>query len=232
MELPVIQPDSEHGNEMFIVRVAEESDACYAQEICDEMEASAKVRGTGIAKRKPEYIIEKMREGKAVIATTTDGRFAGFCYIETWSGKEFVANSGLIVAPPFRHVGLAKRIKRRIFELSREKYPNAKIFGITTSQAVMKINTELGYVPVHFSELTQDDTFWEGCNSCPNVDILKRTQRKMCLCTGMLFDPNDPHPIVERVAEHLSPELAAQLLGEVPTNAESSDSQVVDKMQK
>lgn len=216
-ELPILQPE-----DRFTVGVASDEHIGFAEEICAEMEASAKVRGTGIAKRKPEYIVSKMHEGKAVIALTTDGRFAGFCYIETWSGKEFVANSGLIVAPEFRKDGLAKRIKQRIFELSREKYPDAKIFGITTSHAVMKINTELGYVPAPFSELTQDDTFWNGCSSCPNYDILSRTQRKMCLCTGMLFDPNDPHPIVERVAEHLTPELAAQLLnGDIPESVSS-----------
>lgn len=214
LPLPVLQL----ADDRFRVQVASEEHTRFAEEICAEMEASAKVRGTGIAKRKPEYIINKMHEGKAVIALTDDNRFAGFCYIETWSGKEFVANSGLIVVPEFRKDGLAKRIKQRIFELSREKFPDAKIFGITTSHAVMKINTELGYVPAPFSELTQDETFWNGCSSCPNYDILSRTQRKMCLCTGMLFDPNDPHPIVERVAEHLSPEIAAQLL-----NGESLD---------
>jgi GNAT superfamily N-acetyltransferase len=191
VELPVVEP----GDRVFTVSVANEAHSRYAAEICAEMEASAKVRGTGIAKRKPEYIEQKMREGKAVIALASDGRFAGFCYIETWSGKKFVANSGLIVAPEFRKDGLAKRLKRRVFELSRELYPEAKIFGITTSHAVMKINTELGYVPVPFSEITNDDTFWSGCSSCPNFDILTRTERKMCLCTGMLYDPNDPRTV-------------------------------------
>jgi hypothetical protein len=65
------------------------------------MESSAKVRGTGIAKRNPEYITQKMEEGKAVIALTKDGTWVGFCYIETWEG-EYVANSGLIVSPDFR----------------------------------------------------------------------------------------------------------------------------------
>jgi GNAT superfamily N-acetyltransferase len=219
--LPVILTPLAQASDRFTVQVASDEHTRFAEVICAEMEASAKVRGTGIAKRKPDYIITKMHEGKAVIALTDDGRFAGFCYIETWSGKEFVANSGLIVVPEFRKDGLAKRIKQRIFELSREKFPDAKIFGITTSHAVMKINTELGYVPAPFSELTQDETFWNGCSSCPNYDILSRTQRKMCLCTGMLFDPNDPHPIVERVAEHLSPEIAAQLLSGEVLNGEA-----------
>lgn len=154
------------------------------------MAESAKARGTGIAKRSPEYIIEKMKEGKAVIALTTEGAWAGFCYIETWEG-EYVANSGLIVAPPFRKGGLAKAIKKRIFELSRTKYPDAKIFGLTTGLAVMKINSELGYEPVTYSELTQDEAFWAGCKSCVNYEILMSKERKNCMCTAMLYDPKD-----------------------------------------
>lgn len=209
VELPVVEPPQP----TFTVTVATEEHCKFAEAICAEMEASAKVRGTGIAKRKPEYIEQKMRDGKAVIALTNAGseggentggvRFVGFCYIETWSGKKFVANSGLIVAPEFRKYGLATRLKRRVFELSRELYPDAKIFGITTSHAVMKINTELGYVPVPFSELTDDDTFWNGCSSCPNYDILSRTQRKMCLCTGMLYDPADPRKVDEEFLAQL-----------------------------
>jgi hypothetical protein len=204
IETTIIQTSSH--NRTFTVTIAGEEHTRFANEICREMESSAKVRGTGIAKRKPEYIMQKMRDGKAVIALTDEAdsgaepraepRFAGFCYIETWSGKAFVANSGLIVAPEFRKDGLATRIKHRVFELSRELYPGAKIFGITTSHAVMKINTELGYVPVPFSELTQDDTFWQGCSSCPNFDVLTRTERRMCLCTGMLFNPDEPHPAI------------------------------------
>jgi hypothetical protein len=130
-----------------------------------------------------------MREGKAVIALHQDGTWAGFCYIETWSHGEFVANSGLIVSPLFRKSGLAKAIKKRIFELSREKYPDAKLFGLTTGLAVMKINSELGYEPVTYSELTQDENFWKGCQSCVNYDILTMKERKNCLCTAMLYDP-------------------------------------------
>jgi hypothetical protein len=175
----------------FQILVANESHFSFAQIICDEMASSAKARGTGIAKRSPEYIQEKMREGKAVIAFNQDGIWAGFCYIETWSHGEYVANSGLIVAPPFRKGGLAKAIKKKIFELSRTKYPDAKIFGLTTGLAVMKINSELGYEPVTYSELTQDEAFWAGCKSCVNYDILMSKERKNCLCTGMLYDPKD-----------------------------------------
>lgn len=168
---------------------ATEEHCSYSEEICRVIEESAKQRGTGIARRKPEYIRSKMLEGKAVIALTDDGKFAGFCYIETWEHGRYVANSGLIVAPEFRKQHLARRIKRAIFDLSRSKYPDAKIFGITTSAAVLKLNSELGYRAAHFNELTTDDAFWKGCESCNNFDILQRTKRTMCLCTGMLYDP-------------------------------------------
>ncbi|MDC6388301.1 GNAT family N-acetyltransferase [Maribacter sp. PR1] len=167
--------------------VANESHFKYAQIICDTIGESAKVRGTGIAKRTPEYIQKKLSNGNAIIALDGE-KFAGFCYIEVWGHEKFVANSGLIVHPDYRGQGLAKTIKARIFELSREKFPNAKIFGITTGLAVMKINYELGYQPVTFSELTDDPEFWKGCQTCKNFDILTRTERKMCLCTGMLYD--------------------------------------------
>lgn len=175
----------------FVVQVAHEQHLHYAEQICQEMELSAKARGTGIAKRTPEYIRQKMLEGKAVIALTHTGDWAGFCYIETWSHGKYVANSGLIVSPPFRKSGLATLIKRKIFELSRSKYPEAKLFGLTTGLAVMKINSDLGYEPVTYSELTQDNDFWRGCQSCVNHDILISKERKNCLCTAMLFDPAD-----------------------------------------
>ncbi|WP_448698023.1 GNAT family N-acetyltransferase [Mucilaginibacter sp. AW1-3] len=173
----------------FDIQVATGQHVEYAQQICDEMAESAKARGTGIARRSPEYVADKMLEGKAVIALYKDGTWAGFCYIETWSHGDFVANSGLIVNPEFRKVGLAKAIKERVFELSRTKYPKAKIFGLTTGLAVMKINSDLGYEPVTYSELTQDENFWQGCKSCVNYDILMSKGRKNCMCTAMLFDP-------------------------------------------
>lgn len=177
--------------QIFNIYIATEKDFSYAEEICNEMEESAKARGTGIAKRSPDYIHTKMNEGKAVIATTTDGAWAGFCYIETWSHGEYVANSGLIVRPEFRKSGLAKMIKHKIFNLSKTQYPEAKIFGLTTGLAVMKINSELGYEPVTYSELTQDEAFWLGCKSCVNFDILMSKERKNCMCTAMLYDPKD-----------------------------------------
>jgi hypothetical protein len=176
----------------FVILVATPEHASYAQEIVEEMASSAKARGTGIAKRSPEYIVQKMEEGKAVIALTKAGEWVGFCYIETWSHGKFVANSGLIVRPEHRKSGVATAIKAKAFRLSRKKYPDAKIIGLTTSMAVMKINSELGYEPVPFSELPQDDDFWKGCSSCVNYDILTRTNRAHCLCTGMKYDPKEP----------------------------------------
>ena len=185
----------------IIVRIANSGDADYAETITREMEQSAKARGTGIAKRSIQYIIEKMIEGKAVIALTEDNTWVGFCYIEEWSHGEFVANSGLIVTPAFRKTGIAKQIKQKIFALSREKYPNSKIFGLTTGLAVMKINSDLGYEPVTYSELTQDETFWAGCKSCVNYDILMSKERKNCFCTAMLYDPAD-HYEPQETKEH------------------------------
>lgn len=169
------------------------------------MASSAKARGTGIAKRSPDYIEQKMEEGKAVIALTISGDWVGFCYIEAWEHNRFVANSGLIVSPEFRKTGVAKSIKKRVFELSREKYPDAKIFGLTTGLAVMKINSDLGYEPVTYSELTNDEQFWAGCKSCVNYDILMSKERKNCMCTAMLFDPADhfePEETKEEFKKH------------------------------
>ena len=170
------------------VLVASELHVPFVNIILETIAEAAKVRGTGIAKRNPDYVKAKILEGKAIIALH-NGEFAGFCYIESWGHDKYVANSGLIVVDKFRGNGLAKEIKKKAFELSRTKYPQAKIFGLTTGLAVMKINSELGYKPVTFSELTDDEAFWKGCQSCINYDILERTKRKHCLCTGMLYDP-------------------------------------------
>jgi len=185
----------------IIVRVAHSGDASFANAITDEMASSAKARGTGIAKRSPDYVAAKINEGKSVIAYTEDGTWVGFCYIEAWQHGQFVANSGLIVAPAFRKTGIAKKIKQTIFQLSREKYPNAKIFGLTTGLAVMKINSELGYEPVTYSELTDDEEFWAGCKSCVNYDILMSKDRKNCMCTAMLYEPKQEKEIKEVAAD-------------------------------
>ncbi len=182
--------------------IGNKNHAIYAEEICAEIEKSAKVRGTGIAKREPEYIRRKLENGNAIIALDGD-QFVGFCYIEIFEGKKYVSNSGLIVKDTYRQMGIAKQIKYRVFELAREKFPQARIFGITTSLAVMKINSELGYKPVTYSELTQDEEFWKGCQSCPNYDILMRNNKKMCLCTGMLAASK-----IEQINKELQDKLA------------------------
>ena len=160
----------------------------YAERICQLMYESALQRGTGIAKRSPEYVADKMRSGKAVVALDGDA-CVGFSYIESWGHGDYVATSGLIVDPDYRHQGLASRIKQKTFELARSRFPFAKIFSITTSLPVMKLNTHFGYLPVTFAELTTDDEFWEGCKGCVNYDILQRNGRKRCICTAMLYDP-------------------------------------------
>lgn len=185
--------------------VAKEEHIKYVPTILDTIAAAAKVRGTGIAKRSPEYIEQKMKEGKAIIALLDD-EFTGFCYIETWGNKQFVANSGLIVVEKFRGHGLAKRIKQMAFALCRTKFPDAKIFGLTSGAAVMKINTELGYKPVTFSQLTDDEAFWRGCQGCINYDVLTRTERKYCICTAMLYDPakNKDKVVIKNLIEKLN----------------------------
>lgn len=186
------------------VEVASDKHLIYVDEILKTIEEAAKVRGTGIAKRKPEYVAQKIKEAKAVIALQGE-KFAGFSYIETWEHKQYVTTSGLIVHPDFRGLGLAKRIKDLTFSLARTRWPHAKIFSLTSGAAVMTMNTQLGYKPVTFAELTSDESFWRGCDGCVNVDVLKRTDRKYCICTGMLFDPEEhlpakiPQEVLERI---------------------------------
>ena len=173
----------------FRIEVASEKHVHLAELICQTMEVSAKIRGTGIAKRCPEMLTKYMREGNAIIATHHSGKWAGFCYLALWENGLFVSSSGLIVASEFRAHGLAKQLKEKLIELSLKKYPAASIVGITTSIAVMKINTSLGFHATAFSELPKDEKFWSGCQSCVNHDILQRTGRRFCLCTSMRFDP-------------------------------------------
>lgn len=186
------------------VMVADESHVKYVDTILQTIADAAKVRGTGIAKRSPEYVATKMREAKAVIALEGE-RFAGFSYIETWGNKHYVTTSGLIVHPDYRGLGLAKRIKNLTFTLARVRWPHAKIFSLTSGSAVMTMNTQLGYHPVTFNDLTDDEAFWRGCQGCINHDVLERTGRKFCICTAMLFDPDEhlpakiPAAVMERI---------------------------------
>lgn len=182
-------------NDEIDVIVADESHEEYVDIILDTIEQAAKVRGTGIAKRSHEYVAQKMKEGKAIIALAGN-EFVGFMYIESWGNKQYVATSGLIVVDKYRHRGIAKRIKHAAFSLARLRWPKAKIFSLTSGSAVMKMNTELGYLPVTYADLTDDEAFWRGCSGCVNFDILNRTQRKYCICTAMLFDPSDPRTLM------------------------------------
>ena len=177
-------------DERIIVRLAIPADVVFADQIIHEMESSAIARGSGISKRSAASVIEKIDNGKAVMAITPNGDWAGFSYIETWDDEKFVSNSGLIVAPQYRNQGIAAQIKTMIFELSRKKYPLAKVFSITSGLAIMKLNTRLGFEPVTYSEIAQEPRFWEGCKSCINYDVLKSKNRINCLCTAMLYDPN------------------------------------------
>ncbi|MCD8291057.1 MAG: GNAT family N-acetyltransferase [Prevotella sp.] len=192
------------------VMVADASHEKYVDTILETMAEAAKVRGTGIAKRTHEYLTTKMREAKAVIALCGD-RFAGFSYIETWGNKHYVTTSGLIVHPDFRGLGVAKRIKDITFTLARTRWPHAKIFSLTSGSAVMKMNTNLGYLPVTFADLTDDEAFWRGCEGCVNFDVLKRTGRKYCICTAMLYDP-DNHE-----GEHAPIELSKGVMDRIKT---------------
>ena len=192
------------NKEDITVMVADASHEKYVDTILDTIEKAAKVRGTGIAKRTHEYVATKMKEAKAVIALYGD-EFVGFSYIETWGNKQYVTTSGLIVDPKFRGLGVAKRIKDLTFTLARTRWPHAKIFSLTSGAAVMAMNTQLGYHPVTFADLTDDEAFWRGCEGCINVDVLKRTGRKYCICTGMLYDPEEhlPAKLPEEVLERL-----------------------------
>jgi hypothetical protein len=186
------------------VVVADASHEKYVDTILETISNAAKVRGTGIAKRTHEYLVTKMKETKAVIALDGD-KFAGFSYIETWGNKHYVTTSGLIVHPDYRGLGVAKRIKNLTFTLARKRWPKAKIFSLTSGSAVMKMNTQLGYHPVTFNDLTDDNAFWRGCEGCVNVDVLHRTDRRYCICTAMLYDPEEhlpariPDDVMERI---------------------------------
>lgn len=175
----------------FKIEITNSSHIFWLNEICETTLSSALARGTGISGRSAELLEEKMKNGDAIIAFSSDGKWAGFSFISSWDNGQFVSNSGLIVAPQFRHTGLAKNIKRKIFELSRQKYPEASIFSLTTGLAVMKMNHELGFEPVTYSELTTDELFWDNCKSCVNCPILISKERKNCLCTAMLYKPKN-----------------------------------------
>jgi DNA-binding CsgD family transcriptional regulator len=180
---------SECGLLQADIRVAGRNDVHFAHEISFLIEQDASKPNAGLCKRTVSYISKKMEESKAVISLV-EGNLAGFCYIESWGHGHFVANSGLIVKKKYRGMGLARSMKKMIFDLSREKFPQAKIFGLTTNLGVMKINNELGYQPVTYSELTSDVEYWRECARCMNFQVLVSSEYKNCLCTAFLYDPS------------------------------------------
>jgi len=179
---PVEEPDP------IIVRIATHADVRYATFIAQEMADSAKARGSGIGHRSVASLCQKIYHGDAVIAVTKSGDWVGFSYIEVWENGKFVSNSGMIVSPAYRMQGVATRIKKVIFELSRQHYPDANIFSITTGLAIMKLNSNLGFKPVTYSEITTDPAFWEKCKHCVNHETLLSKACKNCFCTAMVFD--------------------------------------------
>jgi GNAT superfamily N-acetyltransferase len=183
------EPDS------VVVRLATDQDAKYALLITREMRASAIARGTGIAYRSAESICQKMSSGHAIIATTREGKWVGFSYIESWENGRFVSNSGMIVSPEYRKKGVAKVIKEQIMDLCHRCYPSAEVFSITSSSAIMKMNTKFGFAPVAFEEITRDRNFWNHCRNCVNFPILESKQFKNCLCTAMLYCTASKNPM-------------------------------------
>ena len=97
------------------VTYAQPEHARYAETIVNLIYESALQRGTGIARRTPEYIAAKINGGKSVVALDGE-RLVGFSYIECWGHGDFVATSGLIVDPEYRHLGLAGAIKAKTFD--------------------------------------------------------------------------------------------------------------------
>ncbi len=200
--------DEEHSEEQsIIVRTAIPADVKYVYPILEEMERSAKVRGTGIAKRTPQALCKKIYDGKAVIALAENGDWAGFAYVEVWSNGQYVSNSGMIVNPIYRNQGVAKAIKQQVFDLARTMYPDATVFSITTGAAIMKMNHQLGFEPVTYSAITRDEKFWDQCKQCVNYPILSANNRERCLCTAMAFFPEKeakPVQVKRKMAAALS----------------------------
>ena len=174
---------------MITVTTANDSHKRYIPDILSAIYAASQAKGNSIVMRDPDYLAMKMDEGKAVIALD-DNRFVGFCYIECWEGEQYVANSGLIVVPEYRGQGIATRIKKQILDVSRTLFPHAKIFGITKSKAVIKINKALGFKEVEYSQLTSDEKFWKGCETCPYYNILLE-RKHSCECQALMYTPED-----------------------------------------
>lgn len=174
----------------YIVRIATSDDHKYTTEITDELAYSATKRGISIARRTPEYAINKMDKGLAVIALNPEnGDWIGFCCIEVWEHQKYVASSGLIISPKYRGMGIATMLKARLFELCQTKFPKAKIFSLTTNQAVIHANIDLGFKIVAFSEVLNDSLFMDGCKSWVDFSGLMNNNPTHAYYVAMVFDP-------------------------------------------
>lgn len=161
----------------------------YVPAIVQLIEDASNEPGAALAKRSAEYVTSKIEHGFAVIALTEDDKVVGFQCLSPWEGDKFVSHSALVVHPNFRRQGLSREIKGQIVELTRKKFPEAIMFGITLSPSVMSLNTAHGFRPVGYDSLTKDDAFWKGCETCPYHDVLLKMQRTVCLCTALRLDP-------------------------------------------
>ncbi len=173
------------------VTFAQPEHAKYAEHIVNLIYESALQRGTGIARRTPEYIAAKINGGKSVVALHGD-RLVGFSYIESWSHGDFVATSGLIVDPEYRHLGLAGAIKAKTFELARLRFPFAKLFSITTRLPVMKLNSRMGYKPVTFSELTDERSSGEDVKDAATTTSCSATTGACVSAPACSMIPSSP----------------------------------------
>jgi hypothetical protein len=175
------------SGDTIVVRLATEHDQRFVQNIITEIEIASQIKGTGICKREPAFISQKITEGNAVMAVTPSGAWAGFCYIQPHDNGQFVSSCALVISRNFRNRGIASQIKAQVLALAKNKYPAARIFGLTTSHVVERINAQLNYVEVSYAEVTQADTFWQSCRSCENYQLLLQQDKKKCLCKAMVY---------------------------------------------
>jgi GNAT superfamily N-acetyltransferase len=201
--LTFLFPEALEHQQKCIVRIATSGDRAYAATIANEMAYSSARRGTGIARRPPEYVMQKMDEGLAVIAVNADnGAWAGFCCIEVWQHKKYVANSGLIVSPGYRGTGISKQIKIALFDHCRSKFPGARLFSLSASPAVIHMNKAMGYKVVSFAEVMSDELFLTGCESWVNYKELMSREQTRLPYVSMIFDP--PAEPLEPMHSHSS----------------------------
>lgn len=172
----------------FLLSVSNENHTPFAREIELLFEQVTNEKSIGINLKKGQYIGEKIIKGDAIIATK-QGRLAGFCYLRNRNNDDYVSISGIVVVPQFRRLGLAKMMIEEIFQVARKKYPKAKLFSLTTSPEVMRINSIHGYKTVNYSKLSTSNKFWAECSDCLNYNFLQKNNNTRCLCSAMLFNP-------------------------------------------